>query len=309
MYASTMPNGAHRLDAGPRPPRSDDREATPISLRTNGLVNRDARYSYTQTPSELQRPTFLSASSPVNSTIEESDGNISNHTVHNPNTQFPTEKAPVTSSDMAYNLKPPLHEVHPALYAPFAEPLNSSEDAHVMNVRQSAGPLPSKIHDQSTSPVYNSTHTQRDAEPTRPTSVAIHGPNYYNPDSLAGPNLTLENHRPGQVSHPNAMVDPKWKHGLCEVDTLCCIGLLCPCVLYGKTQYRLSKRDQKQDPTDLLSYETVNGSCGIMAAACGLQCKWFSYSRCGKPKTKKTQGYWLQSNERDYAKCIRSKGV
>ena len=69
------------------------------------------------------------------------------------------------------------------------------------------------------------------------------------------------------------MVDPHWKHGLCEPDALCCLGLFCPCIVYGKTMYRLSRRTQKQDPTDLLGYESCNGSCGLMAVACGLQGK------------------------------------
>lgn len=277
-----MFTAAHPPDAGPRPPRTNGRQANPISLQTNGLVNRDARYSYTDTPTELQRPNFQSSSSPVNSMIEESpiqasDDRFPNHTEQTQNTQFPVEKILVSSSDTPYNLEPP-HEVHPALYAPLAEPTKPSEQAQVTDIRQPAGALPNKTDEQPTSPVYSSTYTQRETEPTRATSNVAHTRNFYNPDSLAGPNIVLENHHPGQVSHPNAMVDPKWKHGLCEIDTLCCAGLFCPCILYGKTQYRLSKREKKQDPTDLLSYKPVNGSCGIMAAACGLQCRYFLFN-------------------------------
>ena len=35
--------------------------------------------------------------------------------------------------------------------------------------------------------------------------------------------------------------------------------------------YRLSRRAEKKDPTDLLAYEKCNGSCGIWALACGVQ--------------------------------------
>ena len=281
-----------------------------MSLRTSGLVNRDARYSYTDTPTELRRPNFQSVSSPVNSTIEESPINAPNdrspnHTAQTQSTQSPVEKVPV--SHTPYNREPP-HEVHPALYAPLADPPKPSDDAHNTDIRQPAEALPNKMREQPTSPVYNSTHTQRETESTRAISTVAHTLNLYNPDSLAGPNVILENHHPGQVSHPNAIVDPKWKHGLCEIDTLCCTGLFCPCVLYGKTQHRLWKKEQKQDPTDLLSYEPVNGSCGIMAAACGFQCTYFGVLE-SETISKVIQGSWPQSNERDSAKRITSKGA
>ena len=278
-----MLTDAHRPNAGPRHPRNDGRQANPITLQTSGLVNRDARYSYTDTPTELQRPNFQASSSPVNSMIEESpiqapNDRLPNHTVPTQSAQFPIEKVPVSGSDTSYNLEPP-HAVHPAIYAPLADPTRQSEGAQNTDMRQPAGALPTKTHEQSMSPIYNSAHPQRETEPTRATSNVARTPHLYDPDSLASPNLILNNHHPGQVSHPNATVDPKWKHGLCEIDALCCTGLFCPCVLYGKTQYRLSKKEQKQDPTDLLSYEPVNGSCGIMAAACGLQCTYILYLR------------------------------
>lgn len=273
-----MSTYAHLANAGPRHPRNHGRQANPITLRTSGLVGRDARYSYTDTPTELQRPNIQASSSPVNSMIEESpilgpNDRLVNQTAQTQGTQYPVEKVPVSGSDTSYNLES-THTVHPALYAPLVDPAKPSEEVQNTDIRQQAGTLPDKLHQHSTSPVYVSPHAQREIEPTRTTSNATHTRTIYDPDSLAGPNMILKNHHPGQVSHPNATIDPKWKHGLCEIDTLCCTGLLCPCVLYGKTQYRLSKKEQKQDPTDLLSYEAVNGSCGIMAAACGLQCTY-----------------------------------
>jgi len=104
-------------------------------------------------------------------------------------------------------------------------------------------------------------------------------------ECLLGPNgAPLDNHRPGQVSHPNAIVNPYWKHGLCEPDTLCCMGIVCPCMVYGKTMYRLSRKAQKQDPTDLLGYESCNGSCGLFAVACGFQCSFLLYGKNGLEK-------------------------
>jgi hypothetical protein len=272
--------GAPQQNAGPRPSQSNRDRATPISLQTNALGSHSARYSYTDTPTELQRPTFQRSSSPANSMIEESpthshpqEESFSHHTSHAQNTQFPVEKIPVSRSGTPYNFEPPPEE-HPALSVPFAESTTSPKAAQFTEARHSAGPLPNKIDEHPMSLLNSPTYMQSKTEPTKASSASDHTPIFYNPDSLAGPNVALDNHRPGQVSHPNAAIEPKWKHGLCEIDTVCCTGLCCPCVLYGKTQYRLSRKGQRQDPTDLLSYEPVNGSCGIMAVACGFQCKF-----------------------------------
>lgn len=280
-----MSTDAYRPNAGPRHPRNNGRHPNPnpITLRTSGLVNRDVRYSYTDTPTELQRPNAQASSSPVNSMIEESpiqapNDRLASQTAQTQSIQYPVDKVPLSGSDTSYKLELP-HAVHPALYAPLAHPANPSEEAQNTDIRQQAGALPNKTHEQTMSPVYDSTRTQRGIESTRTISSTAHTGHIYNPDSLTSPNMVFNNHHPGQVSHPNATVDPKWRHGLCEIDTLCCIGLFCPCILYGKTQYRLSKKEQKQDPTDLLSYKSVNGSCAIMAAACGLQCMYKMYLR------------------------------
>lgn len=276
QYFDQMYTNAHRPNVGPRHPRNNGRQANPISLQTSALVNRDARYSYTDTPTELRGPNFQASSSPVNSVIEESpiqvpEKRLPNHITQAQSTEFPVEKVPVSTLDTSYNLEPP-YQVHPALYAPLAGSTKISDEAQNTETRRPAEALPNKMREQPMSPVYNPTGLQRETEPGRTTSTIAHTRSLYDPDSLAGPNIIIENHYPGQVSHPNATVNPKWKHGLCEIDTLCCTGLFCPCVLYGKTQYRLLKKEEKQDPTDLLSYKSVNGSCGIMAVACGLQC-------------------------------------
>lgn len=197
--------------------------------------------------------------------------------------QLFVERSLVSGSGTPY-VSPPRHEVHPAVSAPLAEPTQPAEHTHFVDVRPSVLPLPTKIDEQAESTVRSPTYTQSTTESTKAHPWADDRAILYHPDSLAGPNVTLDNHRPGQVSHPNAMVDPKWKHGLCEIDTLCCTGLFCPCVLYGKTQHRLSRKQQKQDPTDLLSHEPVNGSCGIMLAACGLQCRYSVSKNLGVAK-------------------------
>ena len=82
-------------------------------------------------------------------------------------------------------------------------------------------------------------------------------------------------HSPGQIRHPHqAIKGGPWGHGLCDPTDVgaCCMGLLCPCILYGKTQHRLSMKSNKKDPTNMLGYETCNASCTAMALLCGCQC-------------------------------------
>ncbi|KAJ5496695.1 hypothetical protein N7463_008682 [Penicillium fimorum] len=83
-------------------------------------------------------------------------------------------------------------------------------------------------------------------------------------------------HQPGQSMHPNQEVKGGgWSNGWCEFSNFgtCCLGMLCPCILYGRTQYRLSMKSKKEDPTNMLGYETCNASCTGMGLLCGCQCK------------------------------------
>ena len=96
----------------------------------------------------------------------------------------------------------------------------------------------------------------------------------YHPDSAL-----LSPHSPGQVRHPirRPTEDERhWHHGLydCASDpAVCFTGLFCPCVLYGKTQYRLTQKADKKDATNMLGYKTVNGSCVVMGVFWPLGCK------------------------------------
>ena len=99
----------------------------------------------------------------------------------------------------------------------------------------------------------------------------------FSPDSAHGPNgLDFALHQPGQITHPNMDLSAngsshEWKHSLCECSDVstCLTGLFCPCILYGRTSYRLSQRSAKKDPTEMLSYKTANGHCMVMGVACG----------------------------------------
>ena len=250
-------------------------------IQTNN-INRNPRYSYMDTPVEMQRGVFQQFSSPTNSTIDESPisprGGIPNVIQDTLSFPFQVEKDPVSRAGSPYNVQP-LQEVHPAHFAPYAEASATRQtEAHPFAQEpQSPGPIPIKTHEiqrlSTATPMHTVSQEQRKTSATVASSDVDGGPLVYNPLSPAGPNAVHGEHRPGQVSHPNASYEPEWKHGLCEMDALCCVGIICPCMVYGKTQYRLSRKGQKQDPTDLLGYSSCNGSCGLMAVACGFQCE------------------------------------
>ncbi|KAL8751961.1 MAG: hypothetical protein Q9199_006071 [Rusavskia elegans] len=262
---------------------------TPGQLQTSNTSTRNQRFSWQETPREAQRPIFQQFSSPPNSVIDESpisppDGYQAFPSFPQPQgvTQYPVEKRPVERTGSPYNLPGP-HETHPAYFAPVAEQFDRQQSGPQQpapqqpNITSGATTDPKKAREpvdpSPPAPTSGTDPQQRkgDAEVIKPD--VDKPPLIYNPNSLAGPNAALDNHCPGQVAHPNATVEPDWKHGLCEVDTLCCVGLCCPCIVYGKTQYRISRKTQKEDATNLLGYKTCNGSCGLMGLACGFQCE------------------------------------
>ncbi|EXJ84287.1 hypothetical protein A1O3_04954 [Capronia epimyces CBS 606.96] len=63
-----------------------------------------------------------------------------------------------------------------------------------------------------------------------------------------------------------------WRHSLCSCaePSTCLTALFCPCIVYGKTQYRLSLRADRKDPTNMLGYTAVNGSCIAFGVVCGI---------------------------------------
>lgn len=54
-----------------------------------------------------------------------------------------------------------------------------------------------------------------------------------------------------------------WHHSLfsCASPGLCLASSLCPCLIYGRTQYRLSAKSAGRDPTNMLGFSFLNGSC------------------------------------------------
>ncbi|MCJ1319599.1 hypothetical protein MMC15_004935 [Xylographa vitiligo] len=271
----------------PRNLRDAGARTSPGPLQTRNL-NANPRFSYMETPVLAHSEVFQQFSSPTNSTIDESPITpfTQQPTPYISETQrlspFPVEKAIPARTDSPYNAVA-IDEVHPAHFAPYAEvspsePHPASTPYQLSAIPPQSQPSgPSRTRKDSNTktaqsvPFLNATDSDRKQD-LRQSQFTPKTPTY-NPNSISGPNGALENHRPGQVSHPNAAIQPEWKHGVCELDTLCCTGLFCPCMVYGKTQYRLAQKSQRREATDLLGYESFNGSCGIMAAACGFQCK------------------------------------
>ncbi|KAJ5713132.1 uncharacterized protein N7483_010313 [Penicillium malachiteum] len=109
-------------------------------------------------------------------------------------------------------------------------------------------------------------------------------------------------HQPGQIMHPVQEVrGGGWTYGMCDCSNnfgACLLGLICPCILYGKTQYRLNRKSKAEDPTNMLGYETCNGSCTGMAILCG--CQWI-FSTIQRRRTRKAYGI-----DGDFASdCVR----
>ena len=273
--------------------RGNQAGATP-PLQTDNFQSN--RYSFMDTPVEMQRSTFQpynQFSSPTNSVIDESPISPVSPTRGLPAyEQGPQRVMTSPIPDQKAQAQSP-QEMHPAFFAPYREEEPVQQQAQQLPVTahrkedppaqqaqpiqqtqaaaepQSPGPVPIKTHEAS--PHFATTSTSNSPPTQSSTAASETKREIYDPDSFSGPNVGPENHRPGQVSHPNAAIDPHWKTGLCEPDTVCCMGIICPCMVYGKTMYRLSRRAQKQDPTDMLGYESCNGSCALMFFACGFQ--------------------------------------
>ena len=240
------------------------------------------RYSYMDTPVEMQASTFQQPSSPTNSTIDESPISPREEYTHpDPrtvaNSQMQVQDIPERIGS-PYGFPAP-KQVHPAYLAPFSDyPDTQRQQQPLSEAVPPATGEPLQAHEDLKSPTMDpKLQTSIDRKHNGLSQTFAPPPRQvtqiYAPDSLGGPNGALENHQPGQIAHPNSAINPEWRHGLCEPDATCCLSLFCPCIVYGKTQYRLSRKAQKQDPTDLLGYEAFNGSCGVMAVACGFQCK------------------------------------
>jgi Cys-rich protein (TIGR01571 family) len=171
---------------------------------------------------------------------------------------------------------------HPAQLAPYADatPVHQTPNTHAQwrttPMPPSPGPIPNKADLASSHEPSETVHIAPDANPLTPTTPnQPQHPTRLTPyPSQAGPggSPSYNNHYPGQAPDPVQQVKGgTWKYGLCDCGDVgaCCTGLFCPCILYGKTQYRLSQKSDRKDPTNMLGYETLNGSCAVFAVLCG----------------------------------------
>ncbi|WEW61130.1 hypothetical protein PRK78_006620 [Emydomyces testavorans] len=263
------------------------------------VAQRGRPYSYLQTPAEYQAPTFPPRNCEKASDVVANptpDRSISSrpqdpppfsHTapfVNNPPLQTTSHMAASVQSQM--NPSPPPLSEHPAQFAPYADP-PTPPDQHTQPPQfqnpppASPGPLPRKQDHtadvrQPTPKKYTVAPDSNPLAPPDPVSTP-------KPSSLSGNRSQLGtritphelHHVPGQVLHPRQEVrGGTWSHALCDCRDpgVCCLGLWCPCILYGRTQYRLSRKSEKKDPTNLLGYEACNASCTAIALLCGCHC-------------------------------------
>lgn len=202
---------------------------------------------------------------------------------------------------------PPEH--HPAFHAPFTTPpgpqqSNPTPQYAYTNPPSSPGPLPLKVREAP---------QRSDTLSIEPDANPLQSPKntYFPPQATPALNSSQAPpvgdlsafHQPGQIMHPNQEVQGgTWTHGLCDCSNIgtCCVGIICPCILYGKTQHRLTMKSRKEDPTNMLGYDTCNGSCTAMALLCGCQCN-LSMPCVLNPAMDlvadtKLQGLWLPSS-------------
>ncbi|PGH03569.1 hypothetical protein GX51_03995 [Blastomyces parvus] len=266
------------------------------------------RYSYLNTPAEFHAPTFppqdqqqRHPSLPVNAADPPPPPPPLDHYAHTRSSSniMPTimhHDVPEKAASLHTHTQsaPPLSE-HPAQFAPYADnnaetTTNAHRDSKVAPFPQSPpsiAVLPS--HDQFANKPLAAVQEQERREKditivpdTNPleshTSFTQSRPKSLKPayptTPITIPDTYHLSHFPGQVAHPTQRLQgDTWNYGLCDCSDIgtCCLGLFCPCILYGRTQYRLNRKSERKDPTNLLGFETCNASCTAMALLCGCQ--------------------------------------
>lgn len=269
----------------------------PLQLDTQAQPNHNRRYSFTETPMDMHHSSesqyqLSSPHSPATVPTTNSSPALHQHVVEQrretpqppPNQYIPSEKERHLQEEgiiPTYSKYPP-PEQHPAHFAPIDDTIQPSHPVAqpsqpFQQAPNSPGPLPLKINPNF--PNRSDTITVApDTNPLQSPKIPYFPPPTAAKSSQAPTFEDLETyHQPGQISHPNQDVHGgTWNHGLCDFSSFgtCCLGLACPCVLYGKTQYRLAMKSKKDDPTNMLGYKICNGACTGMALLCGCQCRF-----------------------------------
>ncbi|KAH7083767.1 PLAC8 family-domain-containing protein [Paraphoma chrysanthemicola] len=205
--------------------------------------------------------------------------------------------APQTFSQLTHPAQPSPISVPPTSHArkmSNLSPINTNLTTHPMPPipptppsGNQTSPLPHKTPITPISSISTSKEAKRDNrqshainEPYSPHNFSSTGTNnfhaVFSPDAAHGPNgLDFALHQPGQIAHPNmeSVSSKEWSSSLCACGpdpSTCFTGLFCPCIVYGRTAYRLSQKSAKKDPTDMLGHSATNGHCMLMSVSCGL---------------------------------------
>ncbi|KAH0848642.1 hypothetical protein AYO21_02846 [Fonsecaea monophora] len=133
-------------------------------------------------------------------------------------------------------------------------------------------PQPPEPAKQSTIPENEPTgHIVPDTNPLTPTNRK---PNRASTNMAIVPPAADAAHFSAHVftPSPQSIKGGSWQHSFCSCaePSTCLTGLFCPCIVYGKTQYRLGLRDERKDPTNMLGYTALNGSCIAFGLLCGV---------------------------------------
>ncbi|KAJ5397445.1 hypothetical protein N7509_005558 [Penicillium cosmopolitanum] len=267
----------------------------PQPLQLNTQVGQNQRYSFIETPLEmnartqnydLESPPPMPANPPP---VHRQEQPTPEQPIQQPQAavvyQEDEQESQVDEGSIPTYSRYPQFDQHPVHFAPAADTPQPQPQQLQIDVQSpqyaygqppySPGPLPPKTNPEPPRRADTFTITP-DANPLQsPRSPFFPPPPASAPSQTPAIDDLATYHQPGQIMHPNQEVmGGAWHHGLCECSNLgtCCMGLLCPCILYGKTQHRLSLKSRKEDPTNMLGYETCNGSCTAMALLCG--CQW-----------------------------------
>ncbi|KAI2789942.1 hypothetical protein POX_d05442 [Penicillium oxalicum] len=299
----------------------------PLHLDTQCGQGQDQRYSFLNTPREMQGSD--------ESSVPVFAPRLPSHSVHDPaylQSQHVPQQPPTTSQSPHGQYENYNHSVQPHQYEsdekksygnekglmpPYAQcpPVEQHPAFHVPatpNRELQFSPQPPQYpHDEVPSSAgqypdgFHPAEIQRsetfsiepDSNPLQ-SPLATYLPPPTAPTMISSPDQPLSDlgafHHPGQSMHPNQEAHGgNWHHEMCECSniTTCCLGVTCPCILYGRTQHRLAMKSRKQDPTNMLGYNTLNGSCIGMAFLCG--CQWL-FATVQHTRTRKAYG--IQGN-------------
>lgn len=249
-------------------------QAGPPGWDREAALGQPRTYSWVQTPVEMRHEQTAPENIPPLPVIPHSLRQA-------PDPSPPT--APVNVEYVPdYKVDQSTMAAHLAQFAPYADatPVDQTPNPQTRwrttPMPPSPGPIPNKADLALSHETREAVPIAPDENPLTPTT-----PNHpqQNIRLTAYPSRAAANLEPANINHyPGQAPDPiqqikggTWKHGLCDCGDIstCCTGLFCPCILYGRTQYRLSQKSERKDPTNMLGYETLNGSCAVFALLCG----------------------------------------